>query len=196
MSLKEREKAVICVSGMAGSGKSTLGKRLARKYGLKYLSGGNALKSLAVEAGHKPGRSDWWETEEGKKFLQQRARNLGFDKRVDEKLLEWAEKGDVVLDSWTMPWLLNGGFKIWLEVSPEERAKRIARRDHLSPEEALESLKKRDEETAKIYARLYGFKLGEDFSPFNLVLDTNDLAAREVFQVICLVLDRLYFKAR
>jgi cytidylate kinase len=196
MSPKEREKAVICVSGMAGSGKSTLGKRLARKYGLKYLSGGNALKSLAVEAGHKPGGSDWWETEEGKKFLQQRARNLGFDKRVDEKLLEWAEKGDVVLDSWTMPWLLKGGFKIWLEVSPEERAKRIARRDRLSPEEALESLKKRDAETGEIYARLYGFKLGEDFSPFNLVLDTNDLEAREVFRVICMVLDRLYFRAR
>lgn len=193
---KEREKAVICVSGMAGSGKSTLAKRLARKYGLRYLSGGGALKALAVEGGRKPGGADWWETEEGKSFLQQRERNLDFDKRVDEKLLEWAGKGDVVLDSWTMPWLLKGGFKVWLEVSPEERAKRIARRDRLSPEEALESLRERDAKTGKIYESLYGFKLGEDFAPFNLVLDTNDLESHEVFRVICMVLDRLYFEAR
>jgi len=193
---KEREKAVICVCGMAGSGKSTLAKRLARKYGLKYLSGGDALKALAVEAGRKLGGVDWWETEEGKKFLQQRKQNLDFDKRVDEKLLEWAEKGDVVLDSWTMPWLLKEGFKIWLEVSPEERAKRIARRDRLSPEEALRSLKERDVKTSKIYESLYGFKLGEDFSPFSLVLDTNDLEAHEVFRVIRMVLDRLYFEVR
>ncbi len=196
MPQKERKKAVICVSGMAGSGKSTLAKRLARKYGLRYLSGGDALKALAVEAGRKPGGADWWETEEGKKFLQQRKQNLDFDKRADEKLLEWAEKGDVVLDSWTMPWLLKKGFKIWLEVSPEERAKRIARRDRLSPGEALKSLKERDAKTSKIYESLYGFKLGEDFSPFNLVLDTNDLAAREVFRIICMVLGPLYFEAR
>lgn len=193
MPQKEREKAVICVCGMAGSGKSTLAKKLARKYGLRYLSGGDALKALAVEAGRKPGGVGWWETEEGNKFLQQRMRNLDFDKRVDEKLLEWAEKGDVVLDSWTMPWLLKEGFKIWLAVSPEERAKRIARRDRLSPEEALKLLKERDARTGEIYKSLYGFKLGEDFSPFSLVLDTNDLEARDVFRVICMVLDRLYF---
>jgi cytidylate kinase len=46
---KKRKKAVICVCGMAGSGKSTLAKRLARKYGLRCLSGGDALKALAVE---------------------------------------------------------------------------------------------------------------------------------------------------
>jgi cytidylate kinase len=110
--------------------------------------------------------------------------------------LELAEKGDVILDSWTMPWLLKEGFKIWLEVTPKERAKRIARRDRLSPEEALKSLEGRDARTSKIYERLYGFKLGEDFSPFNFVLDTNNLEAYDVFRVICMVLDHLYFETR
>jgi cytidylate kinase len=39
---------VVCISGMAGTGKSTLAKKLAKKYKLKYYSGGDALKALAA----------------------------------------------------------------------------------------------------------------------------------------------------
>jgi len=191
---KGKQKIVICVCGMAGCGKSTVSKRLARKYGLKYLSGGEALKALAVEMGYKAGGVGWWETREGKRFLQQRMENPDFDKKVDEKLLEWVERGNVVLDSWTMPWLLKEGFKVWLEVSPHERAKRIAKRDGISYRKALEALKEKDEKTKTIYKNLYGFDLGEDLSPFNMVLDTNNLKASEVFRVLCMTIDRLYIK--
>lgn len=191
---KGKQKIVICVCGMAGCGKSTVSKRLARKYGLKYLSGGNALKALAAEMGYKAGGVGWWETQEGKRFLQQRMKNPDFDKKADEKLLEWAERGNVVLDSWTMPWLLKEGFKVWLEVSPHERAKRIAKRDRISYGKALEALREKDEKTKTIYKGLYGFNLGEDLSPFNVVLDTNNLKPNEVFRVLCMTIDRLYIK--
>jgi len=193
-SVKEGQKVVVCVCGMAGCGKSTLAKRLAKKYRLKYLSGGDALKDLALELGYKPSGRDWWETEEGRRFLQQRMGNPDFDKRVDEKMMEWAEQGNVVLDSWTMPWLLKEGFKIWLEASPEVRVKRIARRDDISPEKALEALKEKDKKTKIIYKNLYVFDLGEDFSPFHLILDVNELNAEEVFRVVCMTLERLYIR--
>jgi cytidylate kinase len=185
------QKMVICICGMAGCGKSTLAKRLAKKYGIKYFSGGDALKALAIEIGYKAGGAGWWETDEGRKFLGQRIGNPEFDRKVDEKLLEWAKHGNVVLDSWTMPWLLKEGFKVWLEVSQEERAKRIAKRDDISPEMALKALKEKDEKTKTIYKKLYGFNLGEDLSPFDMVLDTNQLKANEVFRVICMTIDRL-----
>jgi len=184
-------KPVICVSGMAGCGKSTVSRRLAERYGLRYLSGGDALKALAVEAGCSPGGTDWWETEEGSRFLQRRAENPEFDKKVDEKLMEWAGRGGVVLDSWTMPWLLKEGFKVWLEASPEERARRVARRDRIGLKAALRALRERDRRTREIYRGLYGFELGEDLSPFHLVLDTDGLGADEVFRILCLVIDRL-----
>jgi len=192
--IKEGEKVVVCVCGMAGCGKSTLAKRLAKKYRLKYLSGGNALKALALELGYKPGGRDWWETEEGRRFLQQRMGNPDFDKRVDEKLIEWAEQGNVVFDSWTMPWLLKDGFKIWLEASPKVRVKRIAKRDGISPEKAMEALREKDKKTQVIYKNLYGFDLGEDLSPFHLILDVNELNAEEVFRVISMTLECLYIK--
>jgi cytidylate kinase len=192
---EEKKKVVICISGMTGSGKSTVAKKLAAKYGLDYFSGGNALKTLAHEEGYDPDMKGWWETAEGLRFLQQRMGDPAFDRRIDEKLLELAEQGNVVLDSWTMPWLLKDGFKIWLEASPQVRAKRVVNRNDISIEEAIKALKEKDERTRQIYNGLYGFDLGHDLSPFNLVLATDELDPDEVFHAVCLVTDRLVFGA-
>jgi len=189
-------KVVICVCGLTGCGKSSVARRLAKRYGLRYFSGGDALKALAVEAGYKPLERGWWESEEGLKFLKLRTGDSGFDKRVDEKLLELAKGGNMVLDSWTMPWLLEGGFKVWFEASPMMRAKRVVKRDRISVGEALRVLREKDDLTRRIYRGLYGFVLGGDFSPFDLILDTDMLGVREVFDVVCLVIDRWVFGKR
>jgi len=185
---KNKEHTVICICGLAGSGKSTLAKKLAEKYGLKYWSGGNALKALAIEGNYKPLKRGWWESKEGMRFLEKRGKDPKFDEAVDRKFLELAKEGNVILDSWTMPWLLKEGFKVWLEASPEKRAERIAKRDRISFEEALKALKNKEKRTKAIYKRLYGFSLGEDFAPFHLILDTDNLKAEEVFQVLCEVI--------
>ncbi len=189
-------KVVICVCGLTGCGKSSVARRLAERYRLRHLSGGDALKALAVEAGYKPFEKGWWESEEGLRFLKLRTEDPSFDRRVDEKLLDLAKNGDVLFDSWTMPWLLKGGFKVWFEASPMMRAKRVVKRDRISVGEALRVLKEKDKLTRKIYRDLYGFVLGEDFSPFDLVLDTDLLGVREVFGVVCLVVDRWFFGRR
>jgi cytidylate kinase len=182
---------VICISGMAGTGKSTLAKRLAQKYNLKYYSGGDALRALAEEKGYASSTNGWWESPEGLKFLDQRKKDPSFDKEVDAKLLEFAAQGNVLLDSWTMPWLVKGGFKIWLTASVQKQSERISKRDNMSVEEALEALKAKEAKTKAIYKALYGFVLGEDFSPFNLVLDTDNLNAEQVFHVLCMVIDNV-----
>ncbi|MCW4018026.1 MAG: cytidylate kinase family protein [Candidatus Bathyarchaeota archaeon] len=182
---------VICISGMAGTGKSTLAKRLAQKYGLKYYSGGDALRELAAEKGFNSSSNGWWESPEGLSFLEQRKADASFDKAVDEKLLKLAKGGNVLLDSWTMPWLVKGGFKIWLAASAEKQAERIAKRDHMTVSESLQALKEKETRTKAIYKQLYGFTLGQDFTPFNLVLDTDNLSAEEVFQTLCTVIDNM-----
>jgi len=190
---KRKQKIIICVCGMTGCGKSTVAKRLAEKYGLRYISGGDALKALAIEAGYKPAEVGWWETDAGMRFLRQRMEVSEFDKKVDEKLVELAKQGNVVLDSWTMPWLLKEGLKVWLEASSNTRARRLAVRDGISVESASEVLRVKDENTRAIYKSLYGFDLGNDFSPFDFILDANELGADEVFNAVCLVVDRLIF---
>jgi len=189
------KKIVVCISGMAGTGKSTLAKKLAKKYRLRYYSGGDALKALAAEEGYDSSSRGWWESPEGLRFLKKREKQLNFDKKVDDKLLEYAEEGRVLLDSWTMPWLLKTGFKIWLVASIEKRAERIARRDRIPVKEAFRVLKEKEAGTKTIYKKLYGFTLGGNFEPFNLVLDTDNLNAGDVFQVLCMVMDNVVLKS-
>jgi len=189
-----KKEIVVCISGMAGTGKSTLAKKLAKKYGLRYYSGGDALKALAAEEGCDSSKRGWWESPEGLSFLKKRENNLEFDKSVDDKLLEYAQQGRVLLDSWTMPWLLKTGFKIWLVASVQKRAERIAKRNRISIKEATQMLEEKEARTKTIYKKLYGFTLGEDFEPFNLVLDTDNLNASEVFQTLCMVMDNIILK--
>jgi cytidylate kinase len=185
------KKIVICISGMAGTGKSTLSQKLAEKYNLKCYSGGDALKELAKAEGYDVSRQGWWESPEGLNFLKERVINPKFDKAVDAKLLEYAQQGNVLLDSWTMPWLLKEGFKIWLIASIEKRAARVAERDKITVNKAFKVLEEKEAKTKAIYKKLYGFVLGEDFAPFDLVLDTDNLNAQEVFDVLCRVIDNV-----
>jgi CMP/dCMP kinase len=186
---------VICISGMAGTGKSTLSKKLAKKYNLKCFSGGDALKELALAEGYNASREGWWESPEGLHFLNTRINDSKFDKAVDTKLIEYAQQGNVLLDSWTMPWLLKDGFKIWLMASIEKRAARVAIRDGISVDEAFKVLDTKEARTKAIYKKLYGFALGEDFAPFDLVLDTDNLDAQEVFDVLCRVIGNVVISA-
>ena len=186
---------VICISGMAGTGKSTLSRKLAQKYNLKCYSGGDALKELAIAEGFNVSKEGWWESPEGLNFLNTRLSDPKFDKEVDAKLLEYAKNGNVLLDSWTMPWLLEDGFKIWLMASLDKRAARVAVRDGISVEEAYKVLEAKEARTKAIYKKLYGFSLGEDLAPFDLVLDTDNLSAQEVFEVLCRVIANVVLPA-
>ena len=187
----QSSKPVLCISGLAGTGKSTLAKKLAQKYNLQYYSGGDALKDLAKQNGYDISVQGWWERDAGIKFLKERLSDHKFDRAVDEKLLEYAKQGNVLLDSWTMPWLLKGGFKIWLEASTEKRATRVAERDSMPFLEARKMLEEKEKRTKEIYQELYGFTLGEDLTPFDFVLDTDNLTAAQVFEVLCHVVDNL-----
>jgi cytidylate kinase len=187
------KKTVICISGMAGTGKSTLSKMLAEKYNLNCYSGGDALKELAATEGYDVSSRGWWESPQGLNFLNERANDPKFDKVVDSKLLKYAKQGNVLLDSWTMPWLLKKGFKIWLMASIDKRAARVAERDKITIEEAFRVLNEKEDRTKAIYKKLYGFVLGEDFAPFDLVLDTDNLTAQEVFEVLCRVIGNVVF---
>jgi CMP/dCMP kinase len=187
------KKTVICISGMAGTGKSTLSKKIAEKYGLRYFSGGDVLKELAKQEGYDVSVQGWWESPQGLNFLNERIRDPKFDKTVDDKLLEYSHQGNILLDSWTMPWLLKEGFKIWLEASFEKRAARVAVRDGITTAEAFVVLQEKEARTKAIYKAMYGFVLGEDFKPFDFVLDTDNLSAEEVFIVLCKVIDNVFF---
>ncbi|MCK4435121.1 hypothetical protein KAU92_06485, partial [Candidatus Bathyarchaeota archaeon] len=63
-----------------------------------------------------------------------------------------------------------------------------------SVKEALEALEGKEETTKAIFKKLYGFSLGEDFTPFHLILDTSNLNKEEVFRILCMTLENVVLK--
>jgi len=173
----------IILAGMAGSGKSTVARMIAKKYGFEFFCGGDALKQFAKEQGYSVSGDDWWETAQGIKFLNHRLTDKSFDKKIDSILIKRAKKGGVVITSWALPWLFKGGFKIWLSAGYEARAKRIVGRDKIKYEQALEAVKKRDETNISLYKQLYNYDLSSDLAPFDLVINTDLFLADKVFQI-------------
>jgi cytidylate kinase len=174
----------IIFSGLPAVGKTTVAKLVAEKLGLKILGGGDILKEMAAEAGVKTTGDDWWDTPAGIRFLEARKRSERFDKEVDERLLKRVEAGDVVITSYTIPWLSKKGTKIWLSGSVESRAARMAARDHSRLEECRKVIAIRDEENRKIYKKLYGIDFGRDLSPFNIVVGTDGILASKIAEQI------------
>ena len=173
----------IIISGPPAIGKTTIAKRLAKEFDVQYLSGGDILKELAEEQGFQTEGDDWWDTQEGINFLDQRKKNPEFDKNVDNKLKELFSKGGIVVTSYTLPWLVDGGIKIWLDGSKENSALRMTARDNSSKIDALEIVQKRYNENKIIYKELYGFEFGEDLSVFDKIIKTDGLNAEQVFEI-------------
>jgi len=173
----------IIISGPPAIGKTTVAKGLAEEFDLVHLSGGDILKELAKDKGFDTKRNDWWDTQEGMNFLIERQENSEFDKNVDDKLKKLFSKGNVVITSYTLPWLVDGGVKIWLSGSKKNSVQRMTIRDNLSETDALGIVQKRYNENKIIYKTLYGFEFGEDLSVFNKIIETDDLDAKQVLEL-------------
>ncbi len=173
----------VIISGPPAIGKTTIAKGIGKEFDLRHLSGGDILKELAQDEGFDTGGDDWWDTSEGMSFLSHRQENSEFDKKVDDKLKKLFLEGNVVITSYTLPWIVEGGVKIWLAGSMENSARRMTVRDNLSKNDTVKIVQKRYDENKIIYKTLYGFEFGEDLSVFNKVIETDNLDAVHVLEV-------------
>ena len=171
------------ISGPPAIGKTTVAQGLAEEFNLKHLSGGDILKEMAQAEGFSSHGDDWWDTQDGMNFLEKRKINTDFDKKVDEKLQELFHQGNVVITSYTLPWLVNDGIKLWLSGSFVNSARRMKTRDNVTELDALEVVKRRFEENKEIYKSLYNFEFGQDLSVFDKIINTDDLNAEQVLKI-------------
>ncbi len=174
----------IVISGSPASGKTVAAREISKVLGIPLLGGTDILKQMALDMGYKPGGEEWWDSSEGMRFLTLRKTNQDFDKETDRRLAEIIKKGNVVVTSYTAPWIIKEGFKVWIAASKETRAKRMANRDHVELGEAVKVIAKRDEENRKLYMALYKIDFGHDTRPFDLVIETDSKTTEEVTQII------------
>lgn len=170
---------IVTITGMPGSGKTTIGRALARKLGCKFLSIGTLRGEMAQQRGmtidelNRLGEQQRW-TDEEVDTLQQRLGMLN---------------SDLVVDGWVSYHFIPHSFKVWLDVDPDEAARRVyadQRPDephHERVEDVGRMLTQRFEHSVKRYRHHYGIELTPD-EGFDLRLDTTHLAPDQAVERI------------
>ena len=191
-----KQRLGIVISGWPAVGKTTMAVELAKEFNLKTYSGGDILKLLAETKGYSTSGDDWWDTEEARKFMQERKSDPSFDNQVDKKLIEIIKSQSAVVTSYTLPWLVEGAVKFWLKGSQQNRAMRMANRDNMPYKEAKKVIQIRDEQNRNIYRNLYSFNFGKDLEVFDFCLNTDLLSLPSLIKVSKSIIRRLQINQR
>ena len=171
---------IVTISGVIGSGKSTVAKMLAQKLGWQYYSTGMAQRQIANEMGITT--------------IELNALSVK-DKSVDERIdaifknPPWGDNNCVV-DSRLAFHFVPKSFKVCLTVQDDIAGKRIfhdtmrasEKKSH-SIKEATAAAQKRHELELKHFKKNYGLDI-DNKDNFDIVIDTTHLSAEQVCQVI------------
>ena len=170
-------KMSIVISGWPAVGKTTIAENLAKDFNLKLWNGGDILKMMAFERGYSSSLNhDWWDTEEAAKFMKERNNNPNFDREVDNRLIELVKEGNVVITSYTLPWISDATINFWLQGSVDNISKRMSTRDKIDINTAKKIVQRRDVENKLIYQKLYQFEFGEKLDVFDFAMNTDILS--------------------
>jgi cytidylate kinase len=192
----ELQKFSIIVSGWPAVGKTTVAAELADEFGMKIYNGGDILKQIATNMGYQTSGNDWWDSEEGRQFMEKRKSDPTSDREVDNKLKEIIKGGNAVITSYTLPWLVKDKcIKLWLQGSAKNRARRMATRDKINFAEATEIVKERDYQNRRIYEDLYGFEFGKDLSVFDFSLNTDMMDLSSLIQISKDIVRKVMYRA-
>jgi CMP/dCMP kinase len=172
LKLNDGQVISVVISGSAAVGKTTLARALAKEFGFKLYNGGDILKETARQQGYAISGNDWWDSIKATEFMKERKKNPVFDRQVDEKLINIANKGNVIITSHTLPWLASEPITFWLSASEQKRSERMSNRDKISKAEALRIVRMRDRENKKIYKKIYGSEFGESLEVFDFMINT------------------------
>jgi CMP/dCMP kinase len=186
-----KQKISVVISGSAAVGKTTLAHALAKEFGFKSYNGGDILKEIARQEGYAISGNDWWDTDEAIGFMKERKKNPVFDKQVDEKLINIAKKGSVIITSHTLPWLATESITFWLSASQEKRSERMSQRDKITVTDALRIVKMRDRENKKIYKKIYGSDFGDTLEVFDFMINTEILTLDSVVYLCKEIIKRM-----
>ncbi|WP_456472819.1 (d)CMP kinase [Methanocaldococcus sp.] len=175
---------IITIGGLPGTGTTTIAKKIAEKYNLKYVCAGLIFREMAKEKGMS--------VEEFSKYAE---KHKEVDEEVDRRQVELAKEGNIVLEGRLAAWmLLKNGIKpdlaIWFKAPIEVRAKRIAERENLDYEEALKKMKLREESEKKRYREIYNIDIDNLFI-YDLIIDTSKWNVEGVFNIVSTAIDNL-----
>ncbi|MDD9369693.1 MAG: AAA family ATPase [Acidimicrobiales bacterium] len=167
---------LITVSGPPGSGTTTTAQHVAARLEVELVPGGEVFRAMAAERQLTLPQFGRYATD-----------NPAVDAELDRRLADRARQGNVLIESRLAGWIArNEGLDavtVFIDCSPDERARRVALREGIDVEQALADNTERQQVERARYSALYGIDI-EDLSIYDLVLDSGALAPAELAELV------------
>lgn len=163
---------LVTLSGLPGSGTSTVARLVAAGLGLDHLDGGTVFRTVAAEQGMSLAA-----------YTALAEHDEKIDRALDDRLTERARQGDVLLESRLSGWLATRAgleaLRVWIACDEVERARRVGGRDGHDPAGALHHNQEREKSERARYLGYYDIDL-TDLSIYDVVLDSTDVGPEEL----------------
>src|SRR5258708_25931248 len=171
----------ITLSGDLGSGKSTVGRRLAERLHLPHYSAGTLFREIGQIS-----NLDALQTNLAAE------NNIDIDVAVDNRTRELDRTLDSFIIDSRMAWhFVSGATRVYLSASPETAAKRVASdttrasESYASLGQALASLERRRDSEIRRYKKLYSVDI-TDSANYDLIIITDDADIDDIADLITL----------
>nr|QNO56577.1 cytidylate kinase [Methanosarcinales archaeon ANME-1 ERB7] len=153
----------LTISGLPGSGTTTVAELLSKELSLELISAGAVFRQMAAEKKLPL-----------EQFSEMAEANDDFDRVIDERQREEAmETENAIVEGRLSGFIVpDADLKIWLKAPVEIRAKRITVRENIGYGEALHAMKSRERSEYKRYKQYYGLNL-DDLSIYDLVIESS-----------------------
>lgn len=175
----------VIISGSPGSGKSTVAREIAVKFGLKHVSAGDKMRELAKNEGFKPIGDEFI------RFHEHLKKKPMIDKKIDELIMSELSNDDLIVDSHLAAHLFEGkAYRIFLKAPDLIAAQRISKREDLSVDEALSQVRERYKTNINRYKKLYDLVI-TDLNVYDLVLDTSYFSKKDMIDVINTIMKKI-----
>jgi predicted cytidylate kinase len=167
---------LVTISGLPGSGTSTVARLVADALGLRRVDGGTVFRSMAAERGLDVDA-----------FSAVAEADPDVDIELDDRLAAVARAGDGILESRLAAWIAHDqqvpATKVWIDADESVRAERVGTRERIAAATALTANRAREASEHLRYRSLYGIDL-DDRSVYDLVIDSTGLTPEQIAESI------------
>ncbi|MEZ5336439.1 MAG: AAA family ATPase [Methanolobus sp.] len=169
---------LLTISGLPGSGTTTVSRLISEKYDLEMISAGEVFRSLAKE--YDMSLAEFGALAESDDRI---------DIKIDERQKEIANTRDnIILEGRLAGHMAEKAFKVWIKASVDVRVRRIVSREGSSFEDKLAETKEREASEAIRYKTIYGIDIN-DLSIYDLVIDSEKWDQFQITNIISCAID-------